>query len=233
MKKIVVAICCIVLAGAVFSACGRHKGDAPKKLGFTNPEDLARQYLQVISTKNVDGLKDLVITPQDLNGLKARNATKQHWQGYFAATKRLFLTKNKDLLGHDLTFLSFRSGEEIKVGPDVSVFRGAQILAEFPDKRRVRLELNFVLRAKGVWKVLFLRYLNPKANIGQGPKLAQPRPGPVSEPKMKVPGPKPKMSIKVKKVEKDGEQAEAPADSEAPVGDAEQSLDELNKLFGE
>lgn len=191
--------------------------------GFTNPEDLARVYLKAIEDKDMEALKTLFVAQEDLHRMNLKKATKQHWMGYFTHNKRLFLNKNKDLLGRRLTFLSFRPGTEYKVNPDISIYRAAQILAEQADNKRVTLELNFIIRLKGTWKILFLRYLNPKANLGQGPKLQK---GDV-KPKMKIPGPEPKMEIKVKKVEPQPD-GQAP-----PPGDAEDSLEELKKLFGE
>lgn len=196
--------------------------------GFTNPEELARAYLRAVQEKDIEALKSLIINPTDLKLLGLKRASNQHWMGYFSHNKRLFLTKNKDILGRKLRFLSFRSGTEMKVNQDVSVFRGAQILAEQEDQKRVTLEINFLLRVKGYWKVLFLRYLHPRANVGQGPSL-----GPLGngkEPAMKVPGPKPKMEMKVKKL--------GPAKTEQPpAGDkgleqeTKENLDELKKLF--
>ena len=204
-----------------------HKGFT----GFTNPEDLSRVYLKSIEDKDIEALKTLFLTPSDLKNLSINKASKQHWMGYFSHNKRLFLNKNKDLLGKKLTFLSFRPGTEFKLKPGVSIFRGGQIIAEQPDKKRVTLELEFIIRINSSWKLLFLRYLNPKANVGQGPTVYKDG----EKPAMAIPGPKPDMEIKVKMIDTPPQGEQPPAtDAPAPAqDDSEQSLEELKKLFGQ
>lgn len=233
LRKSSVVLLILAFAFAAF-ACSKKEPVEPKTFGisgFTNPEDLARGYLKAIEDKDMEGLKSLVITNEDINSMHIKKANKQHWMGYFSHVKRLFLSKNKDVLGRKLTFLSFRSGTEFKLSPDISIFRGAQILAEQDDGKRITLEINFLVRIKGVWKVLFLRYLHPKSNVGQGPQVAAPN----VKPKMKVPGEKNKVEIKVKKVEgPPGSVPQAqPEESAEQQNEAAESLEELKKLFGQ
>lgn len=232
MKRIWIFLPILLVTIAVVPGCTcqpEQTEDTQKPYsGFTNPEDLARVYLKAVEDKDMDALKTLIINPKDLKLMGLKRASDQHWMGYFSHNKRLFLTKNKDILGRKLRFLSFRSGTELKVNQDVSIFRGAQILAEQEDKKRVTLEINFLLRIKGFWKVLFLRYLHPRANVGQGPSLGPEATG--KEPAMKVPGPKPKMELKVKKL--DQEPAGQPPAADKPLEqETKESLDELKKLF--
>lgn len=226
-RAILLALILTVIAIAIPGCnCGQQQAQdtEPVFTGFTNPEDLGRVYLKAIQDKDIETLKTLFINPADLKALKFKKAADQHWETYFTHNKRLFLNKNKNLLGTQLTFLSFRSGTEVKLNPDISVFRGAQVLAEQADKKRVTLEINFLVRTKGYWKILLLRYLHPSANIGQGPSPKKPK-TPGQKPSMNIPGPKPKMEIKVKKVEKE------PAAAEGSKDKSEESLDELKKLF--
>lgn len=193
--------------------------------GFNNPEDLVRVYLKAVKEKDIELLKTVLIEESDLKLLKLKNVSKQHIMTYNTHNKRLFLNTNKDLLGKPLTFKTFRPGTELRVNQDVSIYRGAQILAELkvePEQpgKRVALEIPLMVKIKGYWKILFLRYPHPKANIGQGPKVEAAKTD--KDPAVKLPATLPKMELKVKKVEDGKDEKPAPED---------EALKDLEKLF--
>ena len=210
MRRIILLVSLLVCA-TLFVGCDclPIPGHQPEITGFDSPDELAKEYLKVIETKDIEGLKKLIVSPEDLEAVNMKQMTKQHWTGYFTAIKRLFLSKNKDVLGHKLNFLSFRRGTEFKLNPDTSIFRGNYVSAEQPDGKRVSLEINMIVRTFGKYKILFLRYLHADANIGTGPQLEG--------------GPQPDAQA--------GEQPPAAKPAE-PAGD-QQNLEELKKLFGE
>ncbi len=233
MKKILLLFPLLLLLSVYFNSgcsCESHQmeNSVPLFTGFTNPEDLARFYLKTVSEKDMEALSSLFLNESDFKLLNLKKVNKQHIMSAFTHNKRLFLNKNKELLGSKLDFLSFRVGTEIKINPDASIFRGARILAEKSDGQRVSLEINFLIKVKGYWKVLLLRYLRPGANAGQGPSVTT-KPGNKS-PSMKVPGELPKMEIKVTKIEGDKETKEGKGE-ESKDDDQGETITDLEKLF--
>lgn len=236
MRRTVFILSILLCACLVLAACGKKK-DQPaqeKFTGFSNPEDLAKGYLKAIEDKDVEALRQLVISYDDLAAMKlgkAKKISKQHWMAYFSSVKRQFLTKNKDILGRKMSFVRFTPGMEMKLKPELSVFRGAQILAELPDKKLVKVEMNFLVQTKGLWKIVFLKYISPKGVAAKAQNQGMQQKG-QKEPNMQVPTDKPKIDITVKKAEPKAEEGqEAPEQQGQP--DPNESLEELKKLFGQ
>ena len=232
MKKLLILAIFLLTAASLLTGCScesaQKENAVPVFTGFSSSEDLARFYLKTISEKDMEGLKSLFINQSDIKLLGLKKVNKQHVMSAFTHNKRLFLSKNKELLGTNLKFLSFRPGVEIKVNPDVSVFRGAQILAEKADGQRVALEINFLIRTKNYWKVLLLRYIRPQANVGQGPSVTNNDEN--KTPSMKVPGDPPKMEIKVTKPAPKSGKPDGKTETPESNSGAE-SIGDLEKLF--
>ena len=228
MKRTIVFALCIMLAVAVFGCSKKTQEPAePEKIAmetttaspseFSSGEDLVRAYIKLIENKDVEGLKNLALTVDELPGAaQSSRGPMERWMEYFSHMKRLFLTNNQDLLGHKLNFLSFQPGKEIKVGPKATVFRGSKVLVETENKKRVALEINFIVRRDNKWKLLFLKYFDPNAS-------AEDDSGPKEGAAMDVSGTKTQFQIKVKKA--DSGKDEKPADP----ADENQGMDELKK----
>ncbi len=207
MKRQVALVFCLIPLVLAFLFCGGCKRTPPEQTGMENPEDLAREYLQAVSKKDLDHFGSLLLDKDDLRPF-ARQLNKQNVTIYHQFVLRDFKTKNRDFLGKELKFVAFRLGREIWGTDKYGLHRGSTIIAELPDGKKVNLEINFISRLGPKWKVFSLRYLKDLkgANPGQTKTLPGAKFGP------EVGG----FQLKIKKIDPDEEKEKPAGQGEKP-----------------
>lgn len=163
-RTICLLILTLLVAGAAgCSSCGQKEGSAATTAtfasGFTSPEALADAYLVAVEKKDPQVLKQLFLTPDDMDKIKRGN-NKQLWQAYFMISKRSFMDKNKDYLGQRLEKQGFTLGRKLDPVQGFNVYRGSTVRFKLPDGREVTEELNFLIEANGTWKIFGLKYIS-------------------------------------------------------------------------
>lgn len=185
---------------AVFAmACGQ-KAEEPTT-GPDSPEELAQKYLDAIASQDEAAINDLLLSAGDMRKFNKR-MNKQGVDTYRQFVVRDFKTRNRDYLGQQLKFVAFRLGQEVMAKDKFALHRGSTIIAELSDGSKVNLELNFVSRIGGKWKLFSLRYL--KDAKGANPGIPDVLPGAKFGPEQKN-----KVQLKIKKAGENGE-GEAP-----------------------